>query len=101
MNYNEYLNACLDFAEKSQDWLWIDRTKFYTTSPIDEGGWCESGDNAHGGIAVDWAVKLSAEKVRELCPGEYARQILDLMRCMVDNECDAETMYDALAEFKD
>lgn len=100
MTYNEYLNACLDFAEKSQDRLGIDRTQFYTTS-VDEGGWRESCDNAHGGIAVDWAFKLSAEKVRELCPGEYAREILDLMRSMVDDECDYDTMYDALAEFND
>lgn len=100
MTYNEYLNACLDFAEKSQDWLGIDRTQFYTTS-VDEGGWRESCDNAHGGIAVDWAFNLSAEKVRELCPGEYAREILGLMRSMVDDECDYDTMYDALAEFND
>lgn len=100
MTYNEYLNACLDFAEKSRDWLGIDRTQFYTTS-VDEGGWRESCDNAHGGIAVDWAFKLSAEKVRELCPGEYAREILDLMRSMVDDECDYDTMDDALAKFND
>lgn len=91
MTYNKYLNACLDFAEKSQDWLDIDSTQCYTTS-VDEGGWRESCDNAHGGISVEWAFKLSAEKVRELCPGEYAREILDLMR---------STMYDALAEFND
>lgn len=101
MNYNEYMNACLDFAEKSQDWLGIDRTQFYTTSPIDEGGWCESCDNAHGGISVEWAFKLSAEKVRELCPGEYARQILAIMRCMIDDEDDYDTMRDMLEDFND
>ena len=100
MTYNEYLNACLDFAEKSQDWLWLDRTQFYTTS-IDEGGWRESCDNAHGGIAVDWAFKLGAAKVRELCPGEYARQILDIMRCMIDDEDDYDTMRDMLEDFND
>ena len=32
MKYDEYLNACLKFAKDTENWSWLDRSRWFTTN---------------------------------------------------------------------
>ena len=100
MTYNEYLESCLIFSHDSQQYIGLDGTKFYTT-PQNGTGWEESCDNSHGGLDVSWAFHFSEEKVKEEAPSMYARQIIESVRCMIDNEVDYDTMREVISQFED
>lgn len=101
MNYKEYLAACQNFAKASQSWERLDQSRFFTTRSVEPGGWCETCDNAHGGIDVSWAFHLDEDRVNEDAPSMYARNIVSVVQSMIDNEVDYDTMSDVMREFDD
>lgn len=41
MKYDEYLNACLKFAKDTENWSWLDRSRWFTTNGGgDYEEWC-------------------------------------------------------------
>lgn len=100
MTYNEYLESCLIFSHDSQDYIGLDRAKFYTTTQ-NGTGWEESCDNANGGLDVSWSFHLPEEEVKKQAPSMYARQIVECVRAMIDNEVDYDTMREAISQFED
>lgn len=79
MKYDEYLNACLDFAKESKKWYDLDPRKPYISTTGD--GWEESCDNANGGIDVSWAFHLDAKTIRDRAPQKFMDCCTDLLQC--------------------
>ena len=100
MTYNEYAAACKNFSRNSQEWIGMDSRKFYTTSQTSEG-WEESCDNAHGGLDVSWAFHRAEKDIEEEAPGMYARQIIETVKCMIDNRESYDTMWETANTFED
>ncbi len=100
MTYDEYVAACKDFSKNSQEWIRMENGKFYTTNQTSEG-WEESCDNAHGGLDVSWAFRKAEKDVEKEAPGMYARQIVETVKCMIDNQESHDTMWEVVSIFED
>lgn len=70
MTFQDYLNACLKFAKDTENWSWLDRSRWFTTNG--GGDYEESCDNANCGIDISWSFRLRADKVRAAAPQKFA-----------------------------
>lgn len=95
MTLNEYFDACKNFRDETRSWAALDPYKFYCTDSL--GGWCESCDNAAGGISVAWAFQTPDQAIEMELPYHFLRALQDELRAAIDNECDAY-QFKALAE---
>lgn len=83
MTYDEYLNACLKFAKDTENWSWLDRSRWFTTNG--SGDYEESCDNANGGIDVAWAYKMNPDKVRKYAPQEFMDRCVEFLQLAIDD----------------
>ncbi|MFW6025749.1 MAG: hypothetical protein ACOCRX_05340 [Candidatus Woesearchaeota archaeon] len=83
MNFNDYKESCLKFAEDTKDWSALDNN-FYTT--IDNGDWAETSDNGHGGFDLNWCFKLDKEEIENKCMAKYLEQLKEHIEVVYDNE---------------
>lgn len=94
MLIQEYVKSCIQFSHDTYKWAELDDTKFYTTTP--NGGWEETCDNAHGGLDVSWAFKLTSGKIKEFGPQEFVNRCCEEITALIDNEVDYDTLRDAV-----
>ena len=83
MTYDEYLNACLKFAKDTENWSWLDGSRWFTTNG--GGDYEESCDNANGGIDVAWAYKMDSDKVRKYATQEFMDCCTNFLQLAMDD----------------
>lgn len=84
MTFQDYLNACLKFAKDTENWSWLDRSRWFTTNG--GGDYEESCDNANGGIDVSWSFRLRAYKVRAAAPQKFADAFTESLQLAIDDD---------------
>ena len=82
-----YTTCCLAFAADTAEWGGLDPYKWYTTY---DGSWEETSDNANGGIDVSWAFHEKPDRIVQLAPQILVGQIIELLRCFIDNGSDLD-----------
>lgn len=79
MTFQDYLNACLKFAKDTENWSWLDRSRWFTTNG--GGDYEESCDNANGGIDVSWSFRL-----RAAAPQKFADAFTESLQLAIDDD---------------
>ena len=86
-NVRHYADICKRFAADTKEWSRLDDSRFYTTN---HSGWCESCDNAHGGLDVSWAFHLDEKRIEESAAEELFELLMEKLRLALDDEWDIE-----------
>lgn len=86
-NVRHYADICKRFAADTKEWSRLDDSRFYTT---DCSEWCESCDNAHGGIDVSWAFHMDEKAIEEMSAEMLFELLMEKLRLALDDEWDIE-----------
>lgn len=75
ISFEDYEAACLSFAKATKDFGGLNDTDHYTTSTYGDAGYGGSvektSDNAHGGLNVRWAFRLTSAEIKKRIREEY------------------------------
>lgn len=92
-----YAEICKSFSRETEDWSYLPDEKFYTTDGSFD--WKESSDNAHGGIDVSWAFKLSDIEIDYAAAERLFELLMEEIQLAVSDEWEPDQLELTLEKF--
>lgn len=94
---NAYTDVCKKFSHDTQGWSYLPFASFFTTRG---DGWEESSDNAHDGVDVSWAFKLSDPEIEEAAARVLYELLLEELQVAVDDGWDSDQIANIVEKFR-
>lgn len=92
----KYAEICKSFSRETEDWSYLPGEKFYTTDAFD---WKESSDNAHDGIDIAWAFKLSDIEIEHAAAERLFELLMEEIQLAVSDEWEPDQLAVSLEKF--
>lgn len=92
-----YAEICKSFSRDTREWSYLPFENFYTTDGSFD--WKESSDNAHDGIDVSWAFKLSETEIEYTAAEQLFNLLLEEVNLAVSDEWEPDQLAHALQKF--
>lgn len=93
----KYAEICKAFSHETEEWGYLPDENFYTTDGSFD--WKESSDNAHGGIDIAWAFKLSDIEINHAAAEKLFELLMEEIQLAVSDEWEPDQLAVSLEKF--